>query len=310
MPTIDTPLLLDALLVLVMLLFVPFGVRRGAAKEAMVSAGILFGGMIANTWAERGGAELAARFGVDPRVAPFALALAALFGGLFILGYGGGAALGHVTQGWLSHLVGGILAIVNAGLLLTFVLTFLDRFLDLPAALQAGYIAPALLTRFDWIQLFAAGGLVLLVLLGIVVSVSRQQGQPRPVAVVPARQRPVRLASEPADSKFEPDVPPSSGPRPVPALDQTAPILERPRRPWDEPDRGTNGKPPWTTDGSATRDDMWARPAPPTWAATPPRPASAGAASQPGTEAGSRCPACGAMVGPRDLFCPSCGKTV
>jgi uncharacterized membrane protein required for colicin V production len=49
-PQIDTPLLLDILLGLVILLFVPFGIRRGVAKEAMVSAGVLLGA----TLAERG----------------------------------------------------------------------------------------------------------------------------------------------------------------------------------------------------------------------------------------------------------------
>ena len=53
-PQIDTPLLLDILLGLVILLFVPFGIRRGVAKEAMVSAGVLLGA----TLAERFGAKM------------------------------------------------------------------------------------------------------------------------------------------------------------------------------------------------------------------------------------------------------------
>ena len=47
MPQIDTPILLDILLGLVILLFVPFGIRRGVAKEAMVSAGVLLGATLA-----------------------------------------------------------------------------------------------------------------------------------------------------------------------------------------------------------------------------------------------------------------------
>lgn len=325
MPTIDTPLLLDLLLGLVVLLFVPFGIRRGAAKEAMVAAGILFGALVATTWADRGGAELATRFGVDARVAPFVVAMAALFAGVFLIGYGGGGALGRVPQGWMSHLVGGLLAIVNGALFLTYLLRFLDTYLQPPRALNEGLVAETLRERFDLFLLAAGGGLILLVILGIVVSTVRHQNEPRPAVVVPPpRQRPVRVASGGDTGKYEPDAVPLAGTEVHQAtVDQTAPLLERPRRPWDEPGRTGNGRyETWSADPSTagaaeTQDagELWERrSSAASWSAGG---GTAAAGSQPGfrpspsSEAtGGRCANCGAAIGPRDLFCPSCGKTV
>lgn len=327
MPTIDTPLLLDLLLGLVVLLFVPFGIRRGAAKEAMVSAGILFGALVATTWADRGGAELAARFGVDSRVAPFVVAMVALVAGVLLIGYGGGAALGRVPQGWLSHLVGGLLAIVNGAFFLAYLLRFLDTYLQLPRALDEGLVAETFRERFDLFLLAAGGGLTLLVILGIVVSTVRHQNEPRPAATTiasPPRQRPVRVASGGDSGKYEPDAAPPSGTALHQAtVDQTAPLLERPRRPWDEPERTGNGRYESWSAGPATSasagapdaGDLWERrSSAASWSAGG---GSAPAGGQPtfrpspsGEATDGRCASCGAAVGPRDLFCPSCGKTV
>jgi uncharacterized membrane protein required for colicin V production len=316
--------LLDLLLGLIVLLFVPFGIRRGAAKEVMVSAGILFGALVATTWADRGGAELAARFGVDSRVAPFVVAMAALFAGVFLIGYGGGAALGRIPQGWMSHLVGGLLAIVNGALFLTYLLRFLDAYLQPPRALNDGVVAETLREWFDLFLLAVGGGLILLVILGIVVSTVRHQNEPRPAVVTaPPRQRPVRVASGGDTGKYEPDAAPLAGTEVHQAtVDQTAPLLERPRRPWDEPGQTGNGRyESWSADsspgGSARPQDvgdLWERrSSAASWSAG----SGAPAGSQPGfrpsssSEAtGGRCASCGAAVGPRDLFCPSCGKTV
>lgn len=323
LPTIDTPLLLDLLLGLVILLFAPFGIRRGAAKEAMVAAGLLFGALVATTWAERGGTELATRFGVDARVAPFAVAMAALVGGMFVIGYGGGAALGRVPQGWTSHLVGGLLGILNGGLFVTYLLTFLEAYLQLPRALEAGMVAETLLERFDLIQLAVGAGLILLVILGIIVNNVRQQSQPRPSVVAPSRLRPVRVASGGDAGKFEPEaVSIAGGERLPPTLEQTTPMLERPPRPWDGPSRGDNGRyQSWATTTSANgqpaqpdADNIWERrPSAASWGAGGGAMTGGAAGYGAGSSAepsGSRCPSCGASIGPRDLFCPSCGKTV
>ena len=96
---IDTPFLLDILLGLVVLLFIPFGIRRGVAKEAMVSAGILLGATLADRFGAAWGAVLASRFGWS-RDATFRASAASLRGHL-LLGYGGGAALGPSRPGTL-----------------------------------------------------------------------------------------------------------------------------------------------------------------------------------------------------------------
>ena len=323
MPTIDTLLLLDLLLGLVILLFVPFGIRRGAAKEAMVSAGLLFGALVATTWAERGGAELAARFGVDPRIAPFVVAMAALVGGMFLIGYGGGAALGRVPQGWLSHLVGGLLAILNGALFLTYLLRFLTEYLQPPRALDDGLVAATLLERFELLLLAAGGGLILLVILGVIINTVRQQNQPRPVvAIGPSRQRPVRVASGGEAGKYEPEAATMTGAeRHQPTLEQTAPLLERPVRPWDEQSRAGNGRyQSWNTEPSTNGQpppdagELWERrSSAASWSAGGSAMTGGSASYGPGAGSdpgGSRCPSCSAAIGPRDLFCPSCGRTV
>ena len=85
-PRIETSLLLDVLLGLVILLFIPFGIRRGAAKEAMVSAGILLGATLSDRFASQWGEELATRFGLEPSAATFSTSILLLFGCTFLLG--------------------------------------------------------------------------------------------------------------------------------------------------------------------------------------------------------------------------------
>jgi hypothetical protein len=78
LPQIDTPLLLDILLGLVILLFVPFGIRRGVAKEAIVSAGILLGANLADRFGATWGAELSSVFNLQQGTATFTASVALL----------------------------------------------------------------------------------------------------------------------------------------------------------------------------------------------------------------------------------------
>ena len=162
MPQIDTPLLLDVLLGLVVLLFVPFGIRRGVAKEAMVSAGILLGATLAERFGATWGTELSARFGLAAGTATFAASAAALFATTFLLGYGGGAALGNLRPSTLSRLAGGLLAAFNAGLLLSYLLGWIETLLGAETALDEGIVSQALLRQADLLLLAAAGVLLVL----------------------------------------------------------------------------------------------------------------------------------------------------
>ena len=247
MPAIDTQLLLDALLGLVVLLFVPFGIRRGVAKEAMVSGAILLGAAIAGMWGERWGDELASEMGLEQATARFAVATAWLLGSAFVLGYGGGAALGTLRPGLLARLAGGLLAALNGAVLLGYLLAFIDRYLDPAETFDDGIVTRALLHDFDWLLLGAAGLLAVCVVLGLIVTTVRRRREPReplnPAALagtVPPRARPVRVARDADAGKFEP--PPSGEPRSgrfgQGPLAQTTPVLDRPEPRSAPPDPG------------------------------------------------------------------------
>ena len=336
MPQIDTPLLLDILLGLVLLLFVPFGVRRGLAKEAMVSAGLLLGAILAGRFNETWGAELAARFAMDPGVARFAIAAAFLLGGTFLLGYGGGAALGAMRLGVFSRLAGGLLAAFNAALLLSYLLRWIDAFLAGGATLDDGIIGEALLRRSDWLLLGAAGVLLALTVLGWIVGPARARRQPRELegaamTGIPARQRPIRVAPAADEGKYEPGVggaarsgrfgagidattplPPgasySSG-EIVPAnrSQLTATNGHESRRPdgaWTDANNGARSRPDdtvWSARAADRGDEPRARVE---TANQWPVPSSLGLTDD------ERCAVCHARVGSRDVFCPECGATL
>jgi uncharacterized membrane protein required for colicin V production len=337
-PQIDTPLLLDILLGLVILLFVPFGIRRGVAKEAMVSAGVLLGATLAERFGAVWGAELTARFGLEQGAATFAASVALLLTCTFLLGYGAGAALGRSRPGTASRLAGGLLAALNAAFLLSTLFGWIDEFLKQGAALDDGIIGEALLGQADLLLLGAAGVLLVLTVLGWIVNASRSRRQPRDsdrslVGGMPARQRPVRMANDGDAGKYEPGREPVSrsgrfgqgieatSPLPVGATyaesepwardgqatvvnnghspASQADIASTRQRPLDAP-RTQNDETVWSP-WSAAADDTVAKtePAGP-WPVTSSR----------GVTDDERCAVCRARVGPRDVFCPECGATL
>jgi uncharacterized membrane protein required for colicin V production len=324
-PQIDTPLLLDILLGLIILLFVPFGIRRGVAKEAMVSAGILLGATLAERFAAPWSAEAVARFGLAPDTATFAVSALLLLGSTFLLGYGGGAALGPVRPGTFSRLTGALLAAFNAGLLLSYLLGWIDRYLRQGAALADGVVSGALLHRADLLLIGAAGILLALVVLGWIVNAARSRRQPRAMdgagmPGMPPRQRPVRVASAPDAGKYEP------GPEPVArsgrfgqGLDATSPLpaggslAGLAARPGDGYPAAANGHGQSRGTGGQSDETVWAAWAAPTTETPLARAETTGqwpVAPSVGVTDDARCAVCHAKVGPRDVFCPECGATL
>jgi uncharacterized membrane protein required for colicin V production len=336
-PQIDTPLLLDILLGLVVLLFVPFGIRRGVAKEAMVSAGVLLGATLAERFGAIWGAELTTRFGLEQGTATFAASAALLLACTFLLGYGGGAALGRSRPGTASRLAGGLLAAFNAAYLLSTLFGWIDEFLNQGAALDDGIVGEALLRRADLLLLGAAGVLLVLTVLGWIVNASRSRRQPREsdgslMGGIPARQRPVRMANDADAGKYEPGLEPvSRSGRFGQGIDATSPLsvgaTYAEAEPWPRDGQATsanNGHSRATQvdstrqrplDAPSSRNDetVWS-----------PWSASAGdetvaktevarpwpVAASGGVTDDERCAVCRARVGPRDVFCPECGATL
>ena len=337
MPQIDTPLLLDILLGLVILLFVPFGIRRGVAKEAIVSAGVLLGATLAARFGDPWGADLGSRFGLEQSAATFGVSAALLLACTFLLGYGAGAALGHSRPGTASRLAGGLLAAFNAAFLLSMLFGWIDQYLQQGAVLDDGIIGEALLRRADLLLLGAAGVLLVLTVLGWIVNALRSRRQPRErngslPAGIPARQRPVRMANDGEAGKYEPDREPvaRSG-RFGQGIEATSPLPVGPTyaeaEPWPRDGQATlvsNGHNRASQpgdgrqsaqDGTRTENDetMWSP-----WSATagsetatrtePAAPWPVTSAT--GVTDDERCAVCRARVGPRDVFCPECGATL
>ena len=317
---IDSRLLLDLLLVFIVLLFVPFGIRRGVAKEAMVSAGILLGALVGSRWATAGGTWLATSLGLDQAVAAFAVALAALLGGTFLIGYGAGSAVGDVHPGFASRLAGGLLAALNGVFFLSYLLQTIEQWLAPGDALDDGLVTGMLLRRFDDLLLVAAGVVVVLIVAGWIVRAVRG---PRPVAEVamPPRSRPVRVAPVGDAGKFEPELVPSGRPTGAYAA-ETAPLPADPSRggnPWQRPFGASSANGHAATGGAPAEGDWMQRPGDPVgagrnvWsqaAADGGRRFGVGGGAEGTVEERRRCPTCGAVADPDDLYCQQCGKTL
>jgi len=329
-PQLDTPLLGDLLLGLIVLLFVPFGIRRGVAKEAMVTAGLLFGWALAAAWLDPAAAWLTRVWGLEPATARFVVLVGGYGGGMLLLGYGGGAALGRVRPGVLARLAGGLLAAGNGVLLLVLLLGAIDQELEPGGWLDDGLVARSLLRDDAWVLLGLGAVFLLCVLIGLVVTAFRRgrerpfggpvAGDPGSSTAVPPRQRPVRLGRSADVGKYEPTSEPGSG-RFGAGLGQTAPLSSATRlhpsppapasdevwsRGSDRRADAANGHAPTQAQGATApiSDDWLRRPA------RHERAQPAEATGDSGSTAGRRCPRCGAPARSTDVFCPECGQTL
>ncbi|HEV2109178.1 MAG TPA: CvpA family protein [Thermomicrobiales bacterium] len=179
-------ILFDALLIGILLLIIPIGFWRGGVPEALVSGSILAGVALANAFAERWGTLTSDVVGVRASLAQLVIAQALLWGTVIVLGYGGGAI--PRSHGWslLSRVSGAILSFLNGLLLLSFSLSFIDRF-SVPAesrsGIENGYLAGLLVEGTDAILLIA----VLLVSAGVFAGlIIRLAGGWQPEADLPA----------------------------------------------------------------------------------------------------------------------------
>jgi uncharacterized membrane protein required for colicin V production len=100
---VNVYVLLDALLLILIALFIPIGVWRGAYREAFVTLGILFGAVLAGFWGEPWGADLAAITRLNESGGTFMVAMLCLIGSTFLLGYSAGAAVPVPPPGWVAR---------------------------------------------------------------------------------------------------------------------------------------------------------------------------------------------------------------
>jgi len=125
----DDGMLLDALFVTIAVLCLPIGFGRGVIREAFVSAGFLFGALLASSWARPWGIDVAESLDINVGTGQFIVSTGFVVGAALLFGYGGAAAA-HIPQPrrW-TRLTGAVLAVCNGALIIGLILRDIERFL-------------------------------------------------------------------------------------------------------------------------------------------------------------------------------------
>lgn len=334
-------LVLDILLSLIVILFVPIGFWRGALKEVIVTAAILLGAAIATAWAEPWGDGLAGPLDMRHGVARFIVAAVALFLAVLLLGYGGGTLLSGWEPGFGGRLLGCVLAAVNGILLLGYALTFINGYLldnKQDQAINDGRVTGLFLHHFDDVVL--ACGIILLVSLVAATAYRMMQPQashPPALSTAPpnylptagARVVPPRVPIGAETGKYEP------APNDAPAFASMPLDASGFDHRWSTDRANAEPAAPTSFNGSGSNEhsaDEWLRRATSLpWgndnarssafdhyqgdsyssgnsqAANQPQRAANDSPSQSGQ---TQCPVCGGTLGPADFYCPLCGSHV
>lgn len=229
---------LDTLLVLILLLLIPLGFRRGGLREVCSAAGLLLGLLIANEWAARWGTWIAERTGIWEDGSQFVVAVALMTAVTIVVGYGAGAAFSY-RPGPGGRMYGALIALLIGAVFLGAIINFVARFLSdgsYPAVVQDGYLARALSIGLDWVLLAVGLIVVLATLFGMIVRERDTDGYEIPTAhatpvddQMTMAHRPAIVRESPPD-KIEPV--PSTQP---PLREATAAVTVKEVRHWEDP---------------------------------------------------------------------------
>jgi uncharacterized membrane protein required for colicin V production len=205
-------LILDILLILLILLFIPIGFWRGPVKELYVTLGIFFGVLLADFWARPWGRDLSDVTELTEGAAAFIVAFAFLVAATSILGYGLGATLAPTYHALETKFLGAAIAAMNGTLLLSFSLQYVRLHLLTDTneeSLNDSFMARFLLDQVGWVLMVAAFVAVPL-LLFVLISGRRAYDYPyddyayadeyvedQPVEPIP--QRRARMADAPTN---------------------------------------------------------------------------------------------------------------
>lgn len=152
-------LILDILLFLLVVLFMPIGFWRGPVKELFVTLGIFFGIVLAEFWARPWGRDLSDMSELTADSGAFVVAMVFLIASTFVLGYGLGAALAPAWHETPTRALGAAVAALNGMLLLSFSLQYVRIFLLSDAneeSLDDSYLSRFLLDQIGWVLMLAA----------------------------------------------------------------------------------------------------------------------------------------------------------
>ena len=220
---------LDLLMGLVLLMFVPIGLWRGALREWMTLAGIALGGLLASSWGGAWGDDLSRASGMDANLAAFTVATAFFLGTTLVVGYGGGVTLPYRPDlTGANRALGALLGRANGTLILSGLLQLMQRHLfagrdDSP--LKTAGLATFLIDSVGWVHL----GLLLLLLGCVFAGLARRatDGTPLMDEFGPVYGQVTRVEQSPDDpwNRAVPPVKPSATPQPqapTHAQEQTA----------------------------------------------------------------------------------------
>lgn len=170
---------LDLLMALILVMFVPIGLWRGALREWIALGGIVLGSALAAEWGYSWGADLAAGGAFEPHVARFAVGALLFLAVTLLVGYGAGLALPFRPDlSWPNRLLGATLGAGNGLLILSGALRIMQRSLFDDATtspLRSSALARFLIDDIGWALLLLT--LTLIVSVGV-GAVRRWRGQP------------------------------------------------------------------------------------------------------------------------------------
>jgi len=282
---------LDALLLILLALFVPIGFWRGASREVLVTLGILLGFALGEFWAQPWGLDLADRTGLGEGAASFLAAVLVLVACTFVIGYGSSAVVLAPQPGLAGRLLGALVAFANGTLLLGFALRAIRLYLlgGAPSGLfERAIVARILSESMPWVLLAGAVSALPIIVLATVLA-------PRAV------EEEVPTAPEEADFALQ-HTPTRPLPPRAPFVPRTPTVAYKaePVRRNDEPTRPLRPSPAGADAGGQRVSDLadqetaiLARPGSPSPAAT-----------------GDRCPYCHADIREAEVFCPRCGRVL
>lgn len=164
---------LDLPVVVVLIMFIPIGLWRGALREWIACAGIALGTLLANAAGTRWGDGFAQLANMDPKLGGFTVATAFFLASTLLIGYGGGVTLPYRPDlSWPNRGLGALLGLGNGFLIVGGLLRLMqERLFDgrsnsplHTTALAASLIDPSV----AWVYLGFFLSLLLCVILGLV----------------------------------------------------------------------------------------------------------------------------------------------
>lgn len=148
---------LDLLMALIIVMFIPIGLWRGALREWVALAGILLGAALAAEWAYPWGGDLANELLIDPKLARFAVGALLFLAVTLFIGYGAGMALPYRPDlSWPNRLLGALLGLGNGALILSSALRIMQHNLfddQASSPLLSSALAYFLIEEIGWVLL-------------------------------------------------------------------------------------------------------------------------------------------------------------